>query len=143
MLFRSSKYFFGRPKKYLLKATAACVSFGMAKDRKLLYCGWGGSPGRLKWHATGEKHLSDVFLSIDLLQSDRGLDLAEQTNWILTSYVFVVAWIIFFLQMAFICFLLLITTIFISEPNVTLGPLKNSGSYFLFSLFLSSFFSLT
>ena len=115
----------------------------MAKDRKLLYCGWGGSPGRLKWRATGEKHLSDVFLSIGLLQSDRGLDLAEQTNWILTSYVFVVAWIIIFLQMAFIYFLLLITTIFISEPNVTLGPLKNSSSYFLFSLFLSSSFFLT
>ena len=86
----------GAQKKYLLKATAACVSFGMAKDRKLLYCRWGGSLGRLKWRATGEKHLSDVFLSIDQLQSDRGLDLAEQTNWILTSYVFFVAWIIFF-----------------------------------------------
>ena len=63
----------GAEKKYLLKATAACVSFGMAKDRKLLYCGWGGSPGRLKWRASGEKHSSDVFLSSTYFSSTEDL----------------------------------------------------------------------
>lgn len=68
--------------------------YGERPQIVILWVGWLAGEvemARYWWEA-----LFGCVLVIDLLQFDRGLDLAEQTNWILKSCVFIVAWINFF-----------------------------------------------